>query len=150
MRAVLEPFEVCWSDGVEYPSGQGNEATVMSDVGKAIKSNRNSATAHNDLLIPVRCKATGKLEFIAAQCRYGEKKDAGGLKLQDKAKKDNFEDCKMCCCRFELSLKAGRPLQTRHGPGQTSRGEEILSNELRDYHCAAGRAETFVSVQKSR
>ncbi|CAJ1343262.1 unnamed protein product [Effrenium voratum] len=66
----------------------------MSDVGKAIKSNRNSATAHNDLLIPVRCKATGKLEFIAAQCRYGEKKDAGGLKLQDKAKKDNFEEKK--------------------------------------------------------
>ena len=30
LRAVLEPFEVCWSDGVEYPSGQGNEATVMS------------------------------------------------------------------------------------------------------------------------
>ncbi|CAJ1383155.1 unnamed protein product [Effrenium voratum] len=92
LRAVLEPFEVCWSDGVEYPSGQGNEATVMSDVGKAIKSNRNFATAHHDLLIPVRCKATGKLEFIAAQCCYGEKKDAGGLKLQDKAKKGNFED----------------------------------------------------------
>ncbi|CAJ1385201.1 unnamed protein product, partial [Effrenium voratum] len=92
LRAVLEPFEVCWSDGVEYPSGQGNEATVMSDVGKAIKSNRNFATAHHDLLIPVRRKATGKLEFIAAQCRYGKKKDAGGLKLQDKAKKDNFED----------------------------------------------------------
>ncbi|CAJ1400187.1 unnamed protein product [Effrenium voratum] len=92
LRAVLEPFEVCWSDGVEYPSGQGNEATVMSDVGKAIKSNRNFATAHHDLLIPVRCKATGKLEFIAAQCRYGKKKDAGGLKLQDKAKKDDFED----------------------------------------------------------
>ncbi|CAJ1414492.1 unnamed protein product [Effrenium voratum] len=92
LRAVLEPFEVCWSDGVEYPSGQGNEATVMSDVGKAIKSNRNFATAHHDLLIPVRCKATGKPEFIAAKCRYGEKKDAGGLKLQDKAKKDNFED----------------------------------------------------------
>ncbi|CAJ1400680.1 unnamed protein product, partial [Effrenium voratum] len=89
LRAVLEPFEVCWSDGVEHPSGQGNEATVMSDVGKAIKSNRNFAT---DLLIPVRCKATGKLEFIAAQCRYGQKKDADGLKLQDKAKKDNFED----------------------------------------------------------
>ena len=64
----------------------------MSDVGKAIKSNRNFATAHHDLLIPVRCKATGKLEFIAAQCRYGQKKDADGLKLQDKAKKDNFED----------------------------------------------------------
>ncbi|CAJ1383058.1 unnamed protein product [Effrenium voratum] len=92
LRAVLEPFEVCWSDGVEHPSGQGNEATVMSDVGKAIKSNRNFATAHHDLLIPVRCKATGKLEFIAAQCRYGQKKDADGLKLQDKAKKDNFED----------------------------------------------------------
>ncbi|CAJ1401064.1 unnamed protein product [Effrenium voratum] len=92
LRAVLEPFEVCWSDGVEYPNGQGNEATVMSDVGKAIKSNRNFATAHHDLLIPVRCKATGKLEFIAAQCRYGKKQDAGGLKLQDKAKKDNFED----------------------------------------------------------
>ncbi|CAJ1397082.1 unnamed protein product [Effrenium voratum] len=30
LRAVLEPFEVCWSDSVEYPSGQGNEATVMS------------------------------------------------------------------------------------------------------------------------
>ncbi|CAJ1459352.1 unnamed protein product [Effrenium voratum] len=92
LRAVLEPFEVCWSDGVEHPSGQGNEATVMSDVGKAIKSNRNFATAHHDLLIPVRCKATGKLEFIAAQCRYGQKKDADGLKLQDKAKKDNFEE----------------------------------------------------------
>ncbi|CAJ1400191.1 unnamed protein product [Effrenium voratum] len=92
LRAVLEPFEVCWSDGVEHPRGQGNEATVMSDVGKAIKSNRNFATAHHDLLIPVRCKATGKLEFIAAQCHYGQKKDADGLKLQDKAKKDNFED----------------------------------------------------------
>ena len=125
---------------MEYPSGQGNEATVMSDVGKAIKSNRNSATAHNDLLIPVRCKATGKLEFIAAQCRSGEKKDAGGLKLQDKAKKDNFEDCKMCCCRFELSLKAGSPLQTRHGPDVTRRRrrntlQRVARLSLRSWTC---------------
>ncbi|CAJ1453711.1 unnamed protein product [Effrenium voratum] len=73
----------------------------MSDVGKAIKSNRSFATAHHDLLIPVRCKATGKLEFIAAQCRYGEKKDAGGLKLQGKAKKDNFEDMQQICSESE-------------------------------------------------
>ena len=31
--------------------------------------------------------------------------------------------------------------------GQTPGREEILSHELRDYHCAAGRAETLVSVQ---
>ncbi|CAJ1355961.1 unnamed protein product [Effrenium voratum] len=88
LRAVLEPFEVCWSDGVEYPSGEGNEATVMSDVGKAIKSNRNFATTHHDLVIPVRRSCSS----LQAQCWYGEKKDAGGLKLQDKAKKDSFQD----------------------------------------------------------
>ncbi|CAJ1343261.1 unnamed protein product [Effrenium voratum] len=83
----------------------------MSDVGKAIKSNRNSATAHND---------------------------AGGLKLQDKAKKDNFEDCKMCCCRFELSLKAGSPLQTRHGPDVTRRRntlQRVARLSLRSWTC---------------
>ena len=62
LRAVLEPFEVCWSDGVEYPSGEGNEATVMSDVGKAIKSNRNFC---NDSPRPCNPCET-QLQFIAS------------------------------------------------------------------------------------
>ena len=64
LRRVLKPFEVCWSEGVDYVRG----TTVESKAGKAIKSNRNFETAHHDLLIPVKSKATGNLEFVAAQC----------------------------------------------------------------------------------
>ncbi|CAJ1387304.1 unnamed protein product, partial [Effrenium voratum] len=87
LRAVLEPFEVCWSDGVEYPTD--NEASVESKVGKAIKSNRNIKNAHHDLLIPVKRKATPMLEFIAVQCCYGLLKNASQLSksCQDKTRK---------------------------------------------------------------
>ncbi|CAJ1384716.1 unnamed protein product [Effrenium voratum] len=87
LRAVLEPFEVCWSDGVEYPTD--NEASVKSKVGKAIKSNRNIKNAHHDLLIPVKRKATPMLEFIAVQCCYGLLKNASQLSksCQDKTRK---------------------------------------------------------------
>ncbi|CAJ1393006.1 unnamed protein product, partial [Effrenium voratum] len=87
LRAVLEPFEVCWSDGVEYPTD--NEASVESKVGKAIKSNRNIKNAHHDLLIPVKRKATPMLEFIAVQCCYGLLKTASQLSksCQDKTRK---------------------------------------------------------------
>ncbi|CAJ1394891.1 unnamed protein product, partial [Effrenium voratum] len=90
LRAVLRPFEVCWSEGVDYV--RDSEASVESKAGKAIKSNRNFETAHHDLLIPVKRKATGNLEFIAVQCCCGKKKRADRLKFQDKVKKDNVED----------------------------------------------------------
>ena len=86
LRSVLEEFSVCWSDGVEYPE---KEASVVDRVGKAIKSNKNIKNAHHDLLIPVKRIETGKLEYIAAQCRYGSPKPATALTntCQDKTRK---------------------------------------------------------------
>ena len=86
LRSVLEQFSVCWSDGVEYPD---QEASVFDRVGKAIKSNKNIKKAHHDLLIPVKRIATGDLEYIAAQCRYGSPKTATELTktCQDKTRK---------------------------------------------------------------
>ena len=66
LRAVLKPFEVCWSEGVDYV--RDSEASVESKAGKDIKSKQNFETAHHDLCITVKRKATGNLEFIAAQC----------------------------------------------------------------------------------
>ena len=85
LRSVLEEFSVCWSGGVEYPE---KEASVVDRVGKAIKSNKN-INAHHDLLIPVKRIETGKLEYIAAQCRYGSPKLATALTntCQDKTRK---------------------------------------------------------------
>ena len=85
LRSVLEEFSVCWSGGVEYPE---KEASVVDRVGKAIKSNKN-INAHHDLLIPVKRIETGKLEYIAAQCRYGSPKPATVLTntCQDKTRK---------------------------------------------------------------
>ena len=86
LRSVLEQFSVCWSNGVEYPK---KEASVLERVGKAIKSNKNIKNAHHDLLIPVKRIATGDLEYIAAQCRYGIPKPAKDLTktCQDKTRK---------------------------------------------------------------
>ena len=89
LRKVLEPFEVCWCGGVEYPR---QEATVLDQVGFAIKSNSACPGAHHDLLIPVRRRGTEHLEYIAAQCRYGKVKGAGELAQQKEARKsDQFE-----------------------------------------------------------
>ena len=82
--SVLEQFSVCWSNGVEYPK---KEASVLERVGKAVKSNKNIKNAHHDLLIPVKRIATGDLEYIAAQCRYGSPKTVTELTYQDKAQK---------------------------------------------------------------
>ena len=84
VQKVLEPFHVCWSQGVELSQ---TEATVSDVVGKAIRSNLRHKNAHHDLLIPVKRVSGGKLEYIAAQCRIGEMKAASGLKNQDKPRK---------------------------------------------------------------
>ena len=86
LSSVLEQFSVCWSDGVECPE---EEASVLDSVGKSIKSNEKIMNAHHDLLIPVKRIATGDLEYIAAQCRYGSPKTAAELTrtCQDKTRK---------------------------------------------------------------
>ena len=91
LRSVLEQFSVCWSDGVEHPD---EEASVLDRVGKAIKSNKNIKNAHHDLLIPVKRIETGDLEYIAAQCRYGNPKTATELTktCQNKAWKPRTSD----------------------------------------------------------
>ncbi|CAJ1363507.1 unnamed protein product, partial [Effrenium voratum] len=88
---------VRWSDifraGAAFPNNKSVlvprlwwcEDTYIKD---AIRNDLKELNIDLEGLLP----ATGKLEFIAAQCRYGQKKDADGLKLQDKAKKDNFEE----------------------------------------------------------
>ncbi|CAE7831638.1 unnamed protein product [Symbiodinium sp. CCMP2592] len=82
LRRVLQPFEVCWCDGVDLPT---KEATVLDKVGRAIKCNSACASAHHDLLIPVRRRDTGT-EYMAAQCRYGSIKGANELDKTSQAK----------------------------------------------------------------
>ena len=84
LQKVLEPFHVCWSHGAELSQ---TEATVSDAVGHAIGSNHLHKNAHHDLLIPVKRVSDGRLEYIAAQCRFGKPKSSGGLKNQDKARK---------------------------------------------------------------
>ena len=79
---VLQPFEACWCDGVDLPT---KEATVLDEVGRAIKCNSACAGAHHDLLIPVRRTGTGT-EYMAAQCRYGNIKGANELEKTSQAK----------------------------------------------------------------
>ena len=81
---VLEPFEVCWCEGVEYPT---QEAAVLDQVGSALKANTACPSAHHDLLIPVRRIGTEQAEYVAAQCRYGKVKGAGEVAQQNKARK---------------------------------------------------------------
>ena len=86
LKMVLEPFEVCWKDGVSYPQ---SEASVSDAAGHAIMCNVPFRNAHHDLLIPVKRVKCGTCEYIAAQCRYGAKKTAKDLNntSQDKARK---------------------------------------------------------------
>ena len=86
LKMVLEPFEVCWRDGVSYPQ---SEASVSDAAGHAIMCNVPFRNAHHDLLIPVKRVKCGTCEYIAAQCRYGVKKTAKDLNdtCQDKARK---------------------------------------------------------------
>ncbi|CAE7355458.1 unnamed protein product [Symbiodinium sp. CCMP2456] len=86
LKMVLEPFEVCWKDGVSYPQ---SEASVSDTAGHAIMCNVPFRNAHHDLLIPVKRVKCGTCEYIAAQCRYGAKKTAKDLNKtsQDKARK---------------------------------------------------------------
>ena len=84
LQTVLKPFEACWCDGVKYDR---KEATVLDPASYAIKANTDSGGAHHDLLIPVRRIGTQQLEYIAAQCRYGNVKNAGELGQQNKARK---------------------------------------------------------------
>ena len=86
LKKCLEPFEVCWKDGVSYPQ---SEASVSDAAGHAILCNVPFRNTHHDLLIPVKRVKCGTCEYIAAQCRYGAKKTAKDLNetSQDKARK---------------------------------------------------------------
>ena len=90
----------------------------------------------------MRCKATGKLEFIAAQCRYGEKKDAGGLKLQGKAKKDNFGDMQNVLLQICSESEGWQSFTNKTwARRQEEKKYSLMSCETiiaqLDYHCAA-------------
>ena len=87
---------------------------------------------------------------IPGSARPRSERQAGCLRVSDFA-------AWICLLATEEMLVGKRTLVSQKSSkllykqdmGQTSGGEEILSHELRDYHCAAGRAEALVSVQKS-
>ena len=109
LKRVLEPFEVCWCDGVEYAT---TEATVSDQVGYAIKANTDCTGAHHDLLIPVRRiptqQAGYKLEYIAAQCRYGTVKGASDLAQQNRARRGDEDEMDNVLLQISDKAKEGK------------------------------------------
>jgi hypothetical protein len=81
LQSVLGDFTVCFSHGVSQPKSESFVAS--STVGNSIVLNSETTSAHHDILIPAKRKSTGKLEFIAMQCRYGKRKNKSELKGQD-------------------------------------------------------------------
>jgi hypothetical protein len=102
VQAVLAPYDVFLEGGVEYPTSE-----VFADapiVNRAVIANTTTASAHHDILLPVARRVDGKKLFIAIQCRYGQKKDAGELTQQMFVKKGSTTEVDVllqCCSNFE-------------------------------------------------